>query len=167
MNSQGKQNSQVVRVNGVLKEVITVYDKSGKVLHKAMRPLMLEFRPRDLLQVIVGSTLLAVPVAFTEEVWMLGKELPLINVAFISLISLFFIGLFVYYNFYRRHFKGHVFEFVKRTFAIYLMSFLVAAVFLTLLEQAPWDVDVMLAMKRSVLVALPASMSAAVADMLK
>jgi hypothetical protein len=56
---------------------------------------------------------LSVPVAFTEETWVLGQELPLANVVGLSLLSLLFIGLFVYYNFYRFNFKGHVFEFIK------------------------------------------------------
>ncbi len=41
---------------------------------------MVEFRPRDLLQVLVGSSLLAIPMAFTAETWELGEQLPIINV---------------------------------------------------------------------------------------
>jgi uncharacterized membrane protein len=110
---------------------------------------------------------LSVPVAFTEETWVLGKELPLANVVGLSLLSLLFLGLFVCYNFYRFNFKGHVFEFIKRVAGIYFISLLVVATLLTLINKCPWSTDHITAIKRILIVAFPASMSAAVSDSIK
>jgi len=157
----------VKRIGGYLHRVIPIADATGKILSYTLKPLMVEFRPRDLLQVIVGASILAVPVAFTEETWMLGSELPLRNVLILSFLSLLFIGLFVYFNFYRYMFREHVLEYIKRVLSIYVFSLLVVRILLTVIERCPWGTDNILAMKRILIVAFPASMSAALSDTLK
>ncbi len=162
-----EQTKKLVRIAGKLKELVVIKDDKGNVLHKILNPVMVEFYSRDMMQIIVGAALLAIPIAFTEEVWNLGLTLPLGNVLLISLLSLIFISSFVYYNFYRNRMKGQLFQFFKRVSAIYLGSFVVVALFLTLINRAPWQLDLLLAVKRCILVAFPASMSAAVSDMIK
>ena len=157
----------VVRVAGKLREIVTVTDHTGKVVQKFMKPLMLEFYLRDVIQIIVGAAILTVPVAFTEEVWTLGETLPLNNVIALAALSLLFIGLFVYYNYYRVDFKHHRIGFFKRVLSTYLISILFVALFLTIIDRAPWGTDFILAFKRMVLIAFPASMSAAVVDIIK
>jgi len=115
----------------------------------------------------VGATLLAIPTAFTEEVWVLGSELPTGNIALVGLISVLLVGLFTYFNTYRGYLGRCRSEYVKRVVATYLFSLIVVGVFLTLFEKCPWGVDSALAVRRIVLIGLPASMSATVADMLK
>ena len=162
-----KPKSTIRRIGGYLHRVIPVLDSAGKLLHFAVTPLMVEFRPRDLMQVIVGASILAVPVAFTEETWTLGRELPLMNVLILSLISLIFIGAFVYFNFYRYMLKDHLVEYLKRTISIYFFSLLVVAVVLSIIQKCPWGSDNLLAMKRVLIVTFPASMSAAISDTIK
>ncbi len=163
-----KTNKEIIRVAGKLKEIVTLTDDKGNLLHKIISPLMVEFYPRDLIQVIVGASILAIPVAFTEETWRLGEMLPLSKVLGILGLSLFFITAFVYYNFYRFELlREHWDELLKRVVLTYLISFIVVAAIMTLIEKAPWATDHLLAIKRIILVAFPASMSAAVADMIK
>jgi uncharacterized membrane protein len=119
------------------------------------------------MQVIVGASVLAVPVAFTEETWNLGQDLPLQNVLLLSGLSLVFIGLFVYLNFYRFMFKENKSEYFKRVFSIYFFSLIVVAVLLTIIERCPWSADFLTALKRVLIVAFPASMSAALSDTIK
>ena len=157
----------VKRIGGYLHRVVPIKDATGKVLNYALKPLMIEFRPRDVMQVIVGASLLSIPVCFTEEVWVLGAELPLANVIGLSILSALFIGLFVYYNFYRFNLKGHVLEFVKRIAGTYILSLVVVALLLTIINKCPWGVDNLTAIKRILIVAFPASMSAAVRDSIK
>jgi len=128
---------------------------------------MVEFHLRDLMQVIVGASILAIPISLTEEVWKLGEELPLINIILLSLLSLLFIFLFVYYNFYRFNLGDYKLEYIKRSLSIYIFSLLVVGVLLTLINKCPWQTDYILALKRIIIVAFPASMSAAVTDVLK
>lgn len=165
--SDPKQEPVIRRIGGYLHRVVPVMDGAGKVLNYTLSPLMVEFHPRDLMQVIVGASLLAVPLAFTEETWVLGSNLPLVNVLILSALSLLFIALFVYFNFYRFAFKGHVLEYFKRVFAIYIFSLLVVATLLTIIQKCPWSTDPVLAIKRMLIVSFPASMSAAVSDTLK
>jgi len=146
---------------------VPILDGAGRVLDYALKPLMVEFRPRDLMQVIIGAAILAVPVAFTEETWRLGETLPFRNVLILSGVSVLFIALFVYFNFYRFMSRGHAFEYVKRVLAVYFFSLVVVGALLTIIQKAPWTTDVLLAAKRTLIVAFPASMSAAVSDALK
>jgi uncharacterized membrane protein len=163
-----KQPEEMVkRIGGYLHRVVPIRDATGKVLNYTLKPLMIEFKPRDVMQVVVGASLLSIPVAFTEETWVLGAELPLLNVIGLSALSLLFIGLFVYYNFYRFSFRGHALEFMKRVLGTYVISLLVVALLLTLINKCPWSTDWITALKRVLIVAFPASMSASVSDSIK
>lgn len=128
---------------------------------------MVEFKPRDVVQVIIGSALLAIPVSLTEEAWNLGESLPNLNIGILSFISLLFISVFIYFNFYRRNLKGYKIEFVKRVVSTYLISILVTAIILTIIEKCPWGTDSLLALKRVIIVAYPASLSGTLSDMIK
>jgi uncharacterized membrane protein len=172
MNSSDKKpvdlgTEKIKRIGGYLHRVIPIVDETGKVVQHVLKPFMVEFRPRDLMQVIVGASILAVPVAFTEETWKLGEELAWCNTAALSAISILFISLFVYFNFYRFHIRDHLLECVKRIGSIYLFSLLVVALLLTIIGRCPWGADAAVAIKRILIVAFPASMSAAISDTLK
>lgn len=167
MAENKKTKSSVKRIGGYLYQIVPIMGKTGKVISHSLVPHMVELRPRDVLQIIVGASVLAIPVGFTEEVWKLGETLPLIKVITLSLLSLVFIGAFVYLNFYRFDFKGHESEYLKRVWAIYIFSLLVVAILLTIIEKCPWGIDNLLAIKRIVIVAFPASMSATLSDTIK
>ncbi len=158
---------EIIHVAGKPRELITVTDQKGKILHRMMRPIMLNFYPRDVMQVIVGASILAIPVAFTEETWKLGETLPLQNILGLMLLSIIFISSFVYYNYYRGSMKSHGTEFIKRVSTTYLVSFFVVALLLVLIERAPFDSNFPVAFARTVIVTFPASMSGSVADMIK
>ncbi len=159
--------SKVERINGYLNRVTPVYDSDGELLNYNITPIMVEFRPRDLMQVIIGASVLAVPVAFTEEAWNLGATLPLPNIIFMSITSFVFIGFYVYLNFYKYMFKNHVFSYFKRVLSIYFISLLIVAFLLTLINQCPWQEDLILSIKRVLVVSFPASMSATISDTMK
>ncbi len=160
-------DSTVKRIDGYLHRVVPIADSAGKIISFSLKPIMHEFRPRDLMQVIVGASVLAVPVAFTEETWVLGAQLPLRNVLGLGLLTVVFIALFVYFNFYRYSLKGNVIEYIKRVVSIYFFSLLVVSLLLTLVQKCPWQTEAIVAVKRIMIVAFPASMSAALGDVLK
>ena len=152
---------------GYLHTIIPIFDSSGKLIQKVVKPLKVELVFRDIIQIFVGATLLAIPMAFTEETWQLGARLPLTNVLILSLVSIFFIAIFVYANFYRYYLRGFIFDYIKRVLAIYLISLIVVGLLMTLIQQCPWGEDDLLAIKRIILVAFPASMSAVATDAIK
>ncbi len=161
------KETTIKRIGGYLHRIVPIADKSGEIISYALRPLMLEFKPRDIMQVVVGSALLAIPVSLTEEVWNLGESLPISNVVIISAISLLMISIFVYYNFYKVTFKGYVVEFLKRIFGTYLISLIVVGLILTIIQKCPWGIDNTLAIKRIIIVAFPAAMSGTLSDTIK
>lgn len=167
MADELKTTQTTRRIGGYLKEVVTIADATGKAVQHVVLPLMVELKPRDVMQIIVGASILAVPVAFTEETWNLGEKMPVANVLCLSLLGVLFIASFVYFNFYRYHLRTHVFEYVKRVVAVYCFSLLVVGVILTIIQKCPWGIDNVLALKRIAIVAFPASMSAAVSDTIK
>ena len=162
-----KPESTIKRVGGYLHRIVPIFDSAGKIINYTLTPIMVEFRPRDMMQVIVGASILAVPVAFTEETWKLGESLPIVNVLLLSGLSLLFIAGFVYFNFYRFSFKGHILEYIKRVVGIYVFSLLVVGLILSIVQKCPWGQDNLLSIKRILIVAFPASMSAAISDTLK
>lgn len=155
------------RIGGYLHRVVPIVDEAGNVISHALKPFMVEFRLRDVMQVIVGASLLAVPVALTEEVWKLSAELPIRNVIALSGLSLLFIGLFVYLNFYRSYLGKHWLQYCSRVLFTYAISLIVVALLLWIIQRCPWETEPIVALKRILIVAFPASMSAAVSDVLK
>jgi uncharacterized membrane protein len=145
--------------------------KKDTLTEKFIEPFKSEFRKKDVLQIIIGASILSVPVGFTEETWRLGGSLPFFNVFVLMLLSLSFISFFVYFHYHRPHmgenFRHQAKHFVIRVFMTYILSFMVVGVLLTIINVAPWQIDFFLAFKRTVIVTFPSSMSAAVADVLK
>lgn len=167
MHKDLHSKKEIVRLNGKLKHIITYHDEKGNIIHRKLSSLKVEFNPKDMLQVIVGAAILAVPVGFTEEAWRLGESLPWLNVLGLMLISLVFIASFVYYNYHTENININKKGFMMRVVFTYIFSFLVVAILLGLIQRTPWAADWALALKRIVIVAFPSSMSAAVADTIK
>ena len=153
--------------NRYLHRIIPIVNDAGKVVDRIVKPLNVEYRARDFMQTLVGSAILAIPAAYTEEAWNLGSELPLLNIFGIALMSIIFISAFVYYNFYKSYFRRFWAQYLIRVLSTYGVSIVTVAVLLTLVDQCPWGIDNLLAIKRIIVVAFPASMSATVADALK
>ena len=160
-------DKEFIRLGRYLNEVTTITDSTGKVLHQLVKPVMTEFYLRDVIQVIVGATLLSIPVAFTEEVWRLGETMPWQNIIYLVLVSISFISVFVYYNYYMGHLSKNIFNFLKRVASTYILSLVVVSFLLIIIEQADWQTMWEVSLKRVFIVAFPASMSAVVSDSIK
>jgi len=121
----------------------------------------------DLIQVIVGATILAIPVGFTQEVWELSIELPFFNIIGIFITSIMFISVFTYYHYHNVSVKKNWKVFVKRVSLTYVFSFATVCVLLGLIDKVSLYQNLIVSLKMAVIVTLPASMSAAVADTIK
>ncbi len=138
------------------------------VFGKAIDPLFHEFHLKDVLQVIIGASILAIPVGFTKEVWELGELLPITNIFGFIILSLLFISLFTYYHYHREHgLKKYHQHFTRRVLLTYFLAFFVVAIVLNLIQKTPWNEDWILSFKRIALVTFPASMSGTIADVIK
>jgi uncharacterized membrane protein len=152
------------RIDGQLYETFIISDDMGKELQNINVPLKVELKIRDILEVIVGASILAIPVAFTEEVWNMGDDLHWMNIIALSAVSLLFLGSFIYYTSYRKRLELFRKEYYKRIFFTYFLSILVVGLLLFIVDKAPWFTDFDIALKRTIIGAFPASMSATVTD---
>jgi uncharacterized membrane protein len=132
-----------------------------------VKPIIPHFTLKDMIQIIIGASILAVPVGFTEETWNLGETLPMLNVLGLLLLSLTFISLFTYYEYHKHATERRHKEYVKRVFGTYILSFAIVAIILGLIQRTPWGVDSILAFKRVVIVTFPSALSAIIADTIK
>lgn len=163
-----KSSKEFIKINNRLHEITIIKDLSGNILQQVIKPTMIHFYGHDFFQVIVGATLLAIPVAYTEETWNLGGQLPVYNVICIAILSLIFISFFIYFHSYKNQLRKHYLEFLLRVFLTYILSAAVVTLLLLLINKAPFNTaEYITTIKRIIIISLPASMSAAVTDMIK
>ncbi|PLX21536.1 DUF2391 domain-containing protein [Candidatus Parcubacteria bacterium] len=164
---QEKIQPKISIKNGYLLKVIPVLDEAGNIINHTVRSFKVELHLSDVAQIIIGATLLSIPLGFTEETWKLGESLSLNRVLLLSLVSVLFIGLFLYLRFYKDQLKKLWFEYIKRILVTYGLSLIVVGILLTIIDKCPWGIDNILAIKRIIIVSFPASMSATLSDALK
>jgi len=58
--------------------LFTLYNAKKRDVFQKL--LHLEFQLKDVLQVMIGASILSIPVGFTEETWYLGETLPMANI---------------------------------------------------------------------------------------
>lgn len=159
--------TEIKRVNGYLKEVVTYFDSSGKPLHQTVNPLMVELKPRDVLQLFVGSFLVAAPLCMTEEVWVLSETLPDRNAFALLFVSFLTASLYIYFNFYRYRVKGHIVEMVKRILATYVITISSIVLILFLIDKLPLFTHFQVTFHRVSIIGFPAIFGAIISDNLK
>ncbi len=125
-----------------------------------------QFKPEDLVQLAVGACVLAIPIAYTEEVWNLGASLPPGRILLIVLVSLTTLAGFVRVLVYRDGIAGHWRDFTLRVAAAYVMTLAISLMMLVLIDKGPAD-GLGLALRRAVLIAYPASFAATAVDYFK
>lgn len=128
------------------------------------RLMKLNFNLEDASQVIIGAFTLAVPISFSEEAWDLSKTLPLENVAMLFVVSIIFLGFFAYQSVFQSDVKRRMLAFILRIVIAYLLTIFVVALVLFTLDKLPLQTEPLLAFKRLILIAMPASMGAIVVD---
>ena len=118
----------------------------------------------DIIQVIVGASALSVPVAFTEEAWDLGRTLPVANVILLAVLSMLFVNLYSVHNIFQGNVRHRILAFLFRTVFVYSITIVVVATVLFALNHLPLLEEPLVAVKRIVILAFPASMGAVVVD---
>lgn len=119
---------------------------------------------RDLAEIIVGGLVLAFPVAVTEEVWNLSVELSFGRAILISCGSLLIIAGFVQTSYKHSLTASSQRELLTRVLTVYGVTMLIAATVLFAVDRLPVFTDALVAVKRTIIVAFPASFAATVVD---
>jgi uncharacterized membrane protein len=159
--------TRVERRDGRLHSIQEVSDHAGRVLSQVAKPLKVELHGDDVAQLVTGACALAIPMAFSEEVWALGSTLSserIVLVAVTSVVTLAFVVRSLFYP--GKHLREYRSDFLKRLVTSYLTALTVAMVLLILIDMGPLD-DLQLALKRAVLIAFPASFAATAVDYIK
>ena len=128
------------------------------------KPAEPRFHWRDLAEVLIGACILAFPVAVTEEVWSLGAELSLGRVLVFAVVSIFFLATVIYVI--HRH-EGRPLShktFMLRVVGTYAVTFAISALLLLGLDRLDLFQEPLVALKRTILVAFPASFAATLVD---
>lgn len=159
--------TEIKRVNGYLKEFITYFDDSGRPISQVMNPLMVELKPRDILQIFIGAFLVASPLCFTEEVWSLSISLKEQNIYYLISLSFILVTSFIYFNFYRFRIKGHIVNFIKRVLATYLITASSVMLLLFLIDKLPLSEELFVSFKRVVIISFPSLFGAILSDYIK
>ena len=122
------------------------------------------FNLEDASQVLVGAFALAVPISFSEEAWRLGESLPMANLLMLLSLSLIFLSFFAYQSVFQSHIKNRVSIFIFRVVIAYLIAAVVVALVLFCLDKLPLMNEPLVAIKRVIVITMPASMGAIVVD---
>ena len=125
------------------------------------------FAARDLAEIALGACIMAFPVAVTEEVWNLGTELSTSRVILFALASLFFLGLLILLL-HRSEVEGiDANQFFQRVLSTYGVTLLISAALLFGVDRFDLLGEPIVSLKRTILVAFPASFAATVVDSLR
>jgi len=126
--------------------------------------MKLNINLEDIAQIIIGAFALAVPISFSEEAWRLGETLPLFNLFLIVVLSVGFLALFAYQSVFQGNILHRNFIFIFRVIIAYLITLFVVSLVLLSLDKFPILTEPVLAIKRLIIIAMPASMGAIMVD---
>ena len=122
------------------------------------------FHRRDMVEIAVGACIMAFPVAVTEEVWNLGTDLTLWRVLLVALASVSFLAVLIYVLHGHAAFPLTKKAFLQRVAGTYGITLLISALLLLGVDQLDLLQDPAIALKRTILVAFPASFAATAVD---
>ena len=126
--------------------------------------MKLSFNMEDISQIVVGSAVLAVPISFSEEAWDIGVSLPFYNMLLVLFLSIVFLSFFAYERVFQANIKYRIPVFIARIFFAYTITCMVVALVLLSLDKFPLFAEPVVAIKRLIVVTMPASMGAIIVD---
>ncbi|WP_158970715.1 DUF2391 family protein [Paraglaciecola sp. L3A3] len=124
----------------------------------------LYFNLEDISQISIGAFALAMPIAFTQEAWNMAETLPSLNLWLLSVLSLIFLTQYTYFSLFQANIKYRVLGYLVRIALAYSITLFVVALVLLALNKFPIISEPILALKRLIIVAMPASLGAIIVD---
>lgn len=124
----------------------------------------LYFNIEDGSQIAIGAFAMAMPIAFTQEAWNMAETLPLGNLLLLALLSLFFLTQYAYFSLFQSNIKYRMFAYLIRIGMAYLITLFVVSLVLLALNKFPVMDEPLIALKRLIIIAMPASLGAIIVD---
>ena len=125
---------------------------------------MSQLRVKDAAQIVIGANVMAFPIATTSDIWALSNTLSMTRVGLLAILSLVFLAIFIYAVEFRRNVTEKLGIFIVRVIAAYFLTIIVCATILALVDKFPVSTHPVIALKRCILVAFPASFLGTVID---
>ena len=119
---------------------------------------------KDIGQISIGSFAFAVPISFSEEAWRISENLPFTNLTLVFLLSVSFLALFAYESVFQGQVVHRIFVFIIRIIIAYIISAFVVALVLISIDKLPLLTEPIIAIKRLIVITMPASMGAIIVD---
>lgn len=119
---------------------------------------------KDIGQIAIGSFAFAVPISFSEEAWRISESLPFTNLTLVFILSVSFLALFAYESVFQGQVVHRIFVFILRIIIAYIISALVVALVLISIDKLPLLTEPIIAIKRLIVITMPASMGAIIVD---
>ena len=110
--------------------------------------------------------MLSVPIAFTEEAWRISETIRIPNLFLIFFLSICFIGIYSYQGIYQGSVPRRKTAYLVRIMVNYFVTCIVVSVVLVALDKLPLFQEIIVSVKRIIIVAFPASMGGVVIDSL-
>lgn len=123
-----------------------------------------KLRARDVAELTIGAGVMGFPMAMTEEVWNLSSEFTLPRILLISLATILVIGALVWYLYQHGEPPEKRQNFMLRVLVGYGLTLLISAGLLFMIDRLELASDPILALKRTILVAFPASFGGTAVD---
>jgi uncharacterized membrane protein len=125
------------------------------------------FSRTDVAEIATGSCIMAFPVATTEEIWKFGEELSFARVLLFCVASIFFLALIIYHLHHAAEPQFDRRGFLNRVLSTYGLTLVISALILFGVDRLELFVDAWVGIKRTILVAFPASFAATAVDSLR
>jgi uncharacterized membrane protein len=126
--------------------------------------MKLHFNLEDASQIAIGAFVLAVPISFSEEAWQLGESLPTLNLILLFLLSMIFLAFFTYQSLFQGNIRYGLVVFFFRIVIAYLIAAIVVALILLAIDKFPIFTEPVIALRRLIVITMPASMGAIIVD---
>ena len=126
--------------------------------------MIFNFNLEDISQISIGAFALAVPISFSEEAWKLGESLPSINLFFVFTLSIFFLAFYAYQSVFQGKIQNRIAAFVIRVIIAYFITGCIVALVLFSIDKFPIASEPLIAIKRLIVISMPASMGAIAVD---
>jgi uncharacterized membrane protein len=94
----------------------------------------------------------------------MGETLPLLNLTILMSMSLIFLAFYTHQNVFQGDIKNRVFVYIARILIAYGITALVVSLILFSLNKFPFVEQPLIALKRLIIIGMPASMGAIIVD---
>jgi uncharacterized membrane protein len=132
-----------------------------------LRSVRTRFSRKDAAEISIGCCVMAFPAATTEEIWKLGETLSTGRVLLFAAASMFFLALLMYQLHHGADVQSDHRDFWLRALSTYGLTLAISALILFGVDRLELLVNPLVGIKRTILVAFPASFAATVVDSLR